>query len=199
MIFLSVFRKPFFCTEAARGDADSADSDGALSFRKALFPAHLFRHRLSLSLSLSLPFSKTNERTNKQKNQPTNQPTNKTKTALAARGPNWKAALASWTCPSGGGGGPGSCDPCGTDFWGTWSGIGCRGAGVSSQDRRGGDGRVTNLHFTKSGGEGPDLPVAEFCALGGSVKEFDLTVGETGGAATPSPPVSTLPAAIATW
>jgi len=154
---------------------------------------------LSLSLSTLLQNKRTNKQTNKQTNQPTNQQTNKTKTALAARGPNWKAALASWTCPSGGGGGPGSCDPCGTDFWGTWSGVGCRGAGVSSQDRRGGDGRVTNLHFTKSGGEGPDLPVAEFCALGGSVKEFDLTVGETGGAATPSPPVSTLPAAIATW
>ena len=72
---------------------------------------------------------------------------------------------------------------------------------MSSEDRGGGggDGRVTNLHFTKSGGEGPGLPVEEFCALGGSVKEFDLTVGDTGSAATPSPPVSVLPAAVATW
>ena len=70
---------------------------------------------------------------------------------------------------------------------------------MSSEDRRGGDGRVTNLHFTQSGGEGPSLPVEEFCALGDSVKEFDLTVGDTGSAATPSPPVSGLPAAVATW
>ena len=77
--------------------------------------------------------------------------------------------------------------------------MGCRGSGVSSEDKRGGDGKVTNLHFTKSGGEGPDLPVEEFCALEGSVKEFDLTVGETGSAAKPSPPVTTLPASIATW
>ena len=38
-----------------------------------------------------------------------------------------------------------------------------------------------------------------FCALGDSVKEFDLTVGDAGGnAATPSPPVTTIPASLAT-
>ena len=121
----------------------------------------------------------------------------KTNTALVARGPNWRSSLASWSCPSG----ISSFDPCGNDFWGLWPGVGCRGGGVSSQDKAGGggDGRVTNLHFTKSGGEGPDLPVEEFCALGGSIKEFDLTVGDAGSAAKPSPPVSTLPAAMATW
>ncbi|KAK9813091.1 hypothetical protein WJX72_008864 [[Myrmecia] bisecta] len=115
------------------------------------------------------------------------------KANLTARGPNWAGALnKKWTCPSNTG--DGDCDPCGhMVWWGAWAYLGCRGDTIKQQDILGGDGHVTNIHFTNFHAEGPDLPIDQLCVFP-HLKELDITDG-TGG----TPPISgTVPQEVVT-
>lgn len=65
------------------------------------------------------------------------------------RGPNWKREMETWVCPTNPATSNGTCDPCGaSQYWGNWENIACRGDSVKQLDILGGDGHVTNFHFT---------------------------------------------------
>lgn len=53
--------------------------------------------------------------------------------------------------------------------------MGCRGFTIRGEDQLGGNGYVTDLHFTNLVVEGPDLPIQEICDAGLThLKELDI-------------------------
>ena len=62
-----------------------------------------------------------------------------------------------------------------TDFWENGFAVGCRGFTIRGEDELGGNGYVTDLHFTNLFVEGPDLPIQEVCDSGlTKLKELDI-------------------------
>lgn len=98
------------------------------------------------------------------------------KALMDKRGEGWRGNLANWTCPTPPATSNGSCDPCGArQWWGNWPYVGCRGFSIRGLDELGGNGYVTNLHFTNDELEGPDLPIQQICDVGLiTIKELDI-------------------------
>jgi len=107
--------------------------------------------------------------------------------AMLQRGPHWRDALWSWTCPTdqatsdpNPGSQPGqACDPCGRDMvWGNWEHVACLGAPDSQKPwtyQAIGTGEVTDLHITDYKIEG-SVPLNETCVFS-KLRQFDFDGG----------------------
>ena len=106
---------------------------------------------------------------------------------MSQRGPHWRDAIWSWTCPTDQAKSDQECDPCGRDSWGNWEHVGCRGAPNPQAPWKyavPGTGDVTDLHVTDYKIEG-SVPLEETCAFS-KLRQFDFDGGWLTGSIPPN-------------
>lgn len=106
---------------------------------------------------------------------------------VSQRGPHWKEATLTWTCPTDQAKSDQECDPCGREAWGNWEHVGCRGAPLSNMPWEfevPGTGDVTDLHVTDLKIEG-SVPLEEACVFT-NLRQFDFDGGWLTGSIPPN-------------